>query len=717
MAKRKVRMKPKKAKKPPPKKALKAKEIPGKPAKKKIVSNTKIINSINNIFWWSLILVVFLFPLTFSTISVDFYGLPKITLLYILTLIMITTWLIKIFASGEITIVRTSLYLPLGLFILMSILATIFSIDTTRSIFGLTSRYDGLITIICYGVIFFLTLNFIKSREQITNLIRISILAGAIVALYGILQHFGIDFSSIKEQYQSIRSISTLGNSVFLAGYLVLIIPVAIYEFIYAEEEEYRIPTLISIILMFICLIFTYSRAGWLAFGLSFILLFLLIRYKTKEILVANVRWIAIMLASLLILGTAALLIPIKGAEKMATQRLEAAFKTGQGSVASRLFIWKVGLKLGMDKPVLGYGPDTFDLVFPQKSSIDFEKMEPGTITDKAHNDLIQYFSTSGILEVGTYLWFLILFLILILRYMKKFHEKEELSNFGLLASLFCSALAYIIQLQFSFSTAGLTPLFWLLMALATALSINSLPRDKENITLVLPGKKWLIKYTVPIYIVIVIAALFPLYFFTKPFVADVYEMESKKALKAEKYDDAVKFAENATKINPYEDDYWSNLSKVYREKAKKEPPTSPMELDLNNKSIQAAKKAISVSPRNFENYMNLGKVYTDIGEVKEAIPQLEKAKELNAFMPNLLFILGSAYMKNGEVQKAVDEWELEVKIDPKKWDAYYSLGVAYEQWSMKDKAILAYRTALKLNPEQNEKQEMEKSLSRLEQE
>ena len=74
------------------------------------------------------------------------------------------------------------------------------------------------------------------------------------------------------------------------------------------------------------------------------------------------------------------------------------------GSGGVRVHLYSDTIVLVAGRPLVGYGPDTFGLVYPSHSTGDWT---PGVVVDKAHNDLLQVAATQGVLGVVAYAWLL----------------------------------------------------------------------------------------------------------------------------------------------------------------------------------------------------------------------------------------------------------------------------------------------------------------------
>ena len=76
------------------------------------------------------------------------------------------------------------------------------------------------------------------------------------------------------------------------------------------------------------------------------------------------------------------------------------------GSESQRLQTWRDTLPLIASRPILGYGPDNFGLVFPQFKTVN----QQGTLWDKPHEELLGTAATQGIVGVLAYAWIMVAF-------------------------------------------------------------------------------------------------------------------------------------------------------------------------------------------------------------------------------------------------------------------------------------------------------------------
>ena len=114
------------------------------------------------------------------------------------------------------------------LFLASYVVSTVVSILPRISFWGYYDRLYGLYTVGSFLVIFFSMLALLRTRAQQRRLITTVILVSIPVAVYGILQHVGIDPLNWDRPVAE-RVHSTMGNPVFLASALSMTVPLTFY--------------------------------------------------------------------------------------------------------------------------------------------------------------------------------------------------------------------------------------------------------------------------------------------------------------------------------------------------------------------------------------------------------------------------------------------------------------------------------------------------------
>jgi len=128
------------------------------------------------------------------------------------------------------------LALPTLLYVLVFLFATATSVVPATSFWGSNQRLQGTYTNLSYVGLAAMIVLTLRRREQLDRLITVAILGSLPAVGYGLIQHYQIDPLPWKGDVVS-RVASTMGNSIFVAAYLILIVPYVMYRAIAVFQE------------------------------------------------------------------------------------------------------------------------------------------------------------------------------------------------------------------------------------------------------------------------------------------------------------------------------------------------------------------------------------------------------------------------------------------------------------------------------------------------
>lgn len=140
---------------------------------------------------------------------------------------------------------------------------------------------------------------------------------------------------------------------------------------------------------------------------------------------------------------------------------------------SSRGYIWSRSIPMIKDTLVLGHGPDTFAIYFPQNdysAKLNFLSTI-FTVVDKPHNMFLQIAINTGVLSLLAFLCFIGIYLITSI----KLYFKPKYYN-GFYIPGVCSLVAifgFLIAGLFNDSTVSVSPIFWILLGLGIACNRN----------------------------------------------------------------------------------------------------------------------------------------------------------------------------------------------------------------------------------------------------
>jgi O-antigen ligase len=356
---------------------------------------------------------------------------------------------------------------PVLVYAAVYIMAAVFSIDPASSWWGLNSA-QGTATVMCCILFFILLVSAIQEKKQIDRLVTSIIIGSVPVAIYGWVQFMGYDpLDWVSGSISHVHA--TLGYSLFLGSYLVLIIPFTFGRLIAGWRGlHYSIWGYgIILFLQISCLLFTLARGAWLGITLGILLLVLLLAYRwqrRKLVLVSVIILIAGgVMFFMLNIGLASS--SSTSFEWLSTSRIVEARAISNNE---RLVLWRQTLPIVASRPWLGYGPETFSSAFwrtyPDGTETILRSIDPWD----PHNWFLYHLIGTGVLGFLVFVWLQVRFFFVTIASFQRF-ESIEMQIIS--AAVVGAGAAYLIQTQFNPIAIAPAAIYWLVIALGTALS------------------------------------------------------------------------------------------------------------------------------------------------------------------------------------------------------------------------------------------------------
>ncbi len=198
-------------------------------------------------------------PLFFNVYSSRVFEPDKIALVRSIALVMIIAWLVKRIDAGlpagsladaaRATLQSNPLILPTLAIVVAYIIATIFSVAPNVSFWGSYQRLQGTYSTFSYIVIFLIAAGNLRSRAQFDRAVGVIIATSFPIAFYGVLQHFKLDPLPWGGDTTE-RVASHMGNSIFVAAYLIMTIPLTLARWIEMQSRLPRPTWLIGVMIL-----------------------------------------------------------------------------------------------------------------------------------------------------------------------------------------------------------------------------------------------------------------------------------------------------------------------------------------------------------------------------------------------------------------------------------------------------------------------------------
>ncbi|MCL6096305.1 MAG: O-antigen ligase family protein [Patescibacteria group bacterium] len=734
----------------------------------------KIINLCNRIIEYSFYAIFFLVPLALAPDTSELFEFNKLWVTFILALVILTAWISKMLIQRQFKIQRTPLDIIILLFLLSQVISTIFSLDRHVSLWGYYSRFNGgLLSIITYIFLYYAFVsNFRENAKTIVKrLIFVALSSGAIVALWGLPSHFGydptcllfrgtFDVSCWTSDFQpKVRIFSTMGQPDWLSAYLSVLLPITIALFIKStffrvlgnkklelskKSAGFAILYFLMFLLFYVDIAFTKAKSGFLAtwFSIAFFAAsYAFLELRNRKIKLKNLsldfKLLLLTLVSIaavtFFIGTSFARIDSKFSfDALRTRFLTkpAATKTVAKPVATpqpapialgelggtdsgkiRLLVWRGAINAWLQNPIFGTGVETFAFAYYQYRPAEHNlTSEWRYLYNKAHNEYLNYLTTTGAFGLLTYLSMIGFFLFLSLKFLWQNKSEDANNRKVLVLALSSGYISILISNFFGFSVVIINLFLFLIPGLVFILA-NLINYDKnlsfsfasKKITENKPQEEY--NVTTPIWMLIAAVAVINGFFI---FTLINFWNADKSYARGYNFD----------RVNQYQTAY-PLLHKAVAERA--DEPTFKDELSINdavlaisilqqkttdkNQQKQAvalaqklAEEAVATSdkltsqyPNNVVFWKTRVRIFYTLAQADQrylpmALTAIKKTAQLAPTDADISYNLGVLYGQNDDPKNAVATLEKTVKLKPDFANAYYALGIFYHQLAINDK-------------------------------
>ena len=748
-------------------------------SKSKPLANSAPVLSFDLIIEVLLLVILFLIPIIFDRrLGIVFSG-TKVAWLRAFIVVTLGVWAVKLIVNKEHRFIptpnpsvrsrdlvwgfiRTALDWPVASFLLSTTVAALTSVHVYTSFVGFYGRFEGLSTWYLFGLLFFITTNYIHSLEQLKRIMAMVVSAATLMSVYGVIQRHELDPYMWGGVVTWQRVIGTIGQPNFLAAYILMAFFLTLILFL----EERKVPTIgmsgqapaqidwfqqlpplvyflfsqvafivmiytleaqdvflwytgfalmaaaallfaytyeklhplildlllgFCLLLIYICLLYTQSRGGYMGFFTGGVLF----------TLVAGKHWLFKSWKKLTILGFFIILIsgitmlrpefsPFQRFTSEITTKKEvespAGGETGlelKGAAGSRGETWKSAFKIIADYPLFGIGPEVLKMIFPRYETELFRFKEAFHVKqDRCHNETFDVPVTKGLISFFLYIWVVFTVFKVGLNKSRGASESQRLMLAGLLAAI----LAYLIQNQFSFGVVAITSLFWVMWGM-----VMKLGHEKEEVSM--PLKLSLAEIPWLPVAGVVIAGVFLIYFSFLSFRGDVFFKSGKTYLEMRNLPQAAEDLQKSLKVFPLEGTTVSHLAIAY------------LNLGDTKEAVKYLNYGVAIDPYNADNFFMLSKVYLSYYDhgmkeaLKDSLANTEIALKIDSYYAEAYEVKGQIFEREGKIIEAAQMYEKTFWVNPTLTSPIQEIEEVYRKLGQVDRARKIFEQAAKKYP------------------
>jgi len=596
-------------------------------------------------------------------------------------------WLALISFNKQYRPKKNIILIVLGLFICSMAVSSFLGADFSRSFWSKHERMTGLLMWLHLFGFFLATSSVFKKMDWLWVFIASNFTA--------VLVSFGALFFRTEAS----RGGGTLGNDSFLGTYLLFNIFIALYLFFFKFKEKPLLPEIPKALKIFsitafsilaFCLLFEGTQF-WdnLIAGQPF---FISLPDLLKDIMTMGARAAKYsFLGGIALLGLLYLVFEKGGKKRIAgisvlvlgaIAVLTLFYLTLQpGSFAyeqfaklaskARMVIWGFSWDAFLERPLLGWGPENFELAFPLHFDPRLFMPEYGTEVwfDRAHNILMDNLVSLGIIGSVLYLaLFAAVFWVLWKAYLSK------KIDFFTAAIPSVALIAYFIQNLTVFDMVTSLMMFFMIMGFAASIQRE----DSEDLP---PEDDYYARnkrYPLALILIFIVFIFSFVFFIFMPMRNGSLAIE---AINAPTQEERIALYQRALAVSPvgkYQEtefftDQFSNFS------LSSEAVTMPVEQMKNEFSVIAGlmRDRLEDSPLDFRIHLKLGQFYNvwsriDQSQVENAQECLEKALKLNADNQQVYWALAQTKLIQGKNGEAIALADLAIELEPRVKNSHF---------------------------------------------
>lgn len=634
-----------------------------------------LINKIISLIEMGVFSIFILVPLIFYKKSPYPFVTPKVVFFLIIVELMFILWITLLFISKAYRPRFTPLLVILIIFTSILCITSLTGVDTVKSLWGVIDRKVGVVTYIHLFALF-LILTSLYEKIRWRSLSYSVVATSFLISLVAILQHFGIVSLLIPSPPTITQVTGTFSNAPFLAAYLNLTIFVGLWLFFTEERHIRKFWLLTGILLGVIALFFTEVRASIIGFWVGLMILFVYLSFFSRDTLPkTRITRVSARLVCLVILFLTVIFFSTPQAEiwKNIPGPNRLVSESSQKNFLIRYNGWQTAWAGFMERPLVGWGWDNFDVVYRKFSQPNqYQYSSPSfAIGDKPFNVLLEYLVSGGLLGLLSYLGIFIAF----------FYELWRTKG-GHKPFLITLIAAYFIQNLAIFDTIATLPFFFLVLALVDALyKKQTCQATDEAPTCIVHGKTY--AYLIASTLALCMLALTYRINVTT-LKAEHYQFLSDESL-AVNYIERFSFWEKALETNT---PYHRELQYRYVETARVISSDLPFEerLKVLHKAAQTMETLTKKYPEKYDFILMLADTYNSIAfyedrlYAKKAENILKQATALAPFSPDAYIILGKTRLLMGDEEGAIAALEKAHELDTKLSDPRVILAIFYFQ-------------------------------------
>jgi tetratricopeptide (TPR) repeat protein len=634
------------------------------------------------------------------------YDIYKEVSIQTIAMVLLGLFLIKLFAEEKVRIKYSPLLWPFIFFFVAVFLSVL-------QAYNLHEAWIFVKRLGCNGIIVFILYNSITERKQLKRYINYLIFIGSFVSLYGIFQHFKVDF---KELHQNFVGNSFFGNPNFASEFILVVFPLALLLLFADVSLGGLVFYFVTALIMFVFLVLNKSRAVWIGGVIASVSLitYLLVNYvrgkitfngdkkQRKHALFVLKVFASLAIVFCILIGASFLpftqkIAPLLTVRNMARRVVQevATLKSlnlAKGEIirgdtaTQRILIWRNSLNMIRHNSILGVGVGNYKIQYqPYRTADEQLSTGPDIFVRRAHNEYVQLLSEIGLFGIVFFFWIIVVSLRMCAEILKK--TKSVYGQF-LSLGLMLSLLSSYISIFFNFSLQTPTPGMAIFLALGFLMFSYDEFLKKEDTSVICTNLVLNLKKTLRIGLIpLALFCFITPFWLVRPAIAFYNYQFGQACEKMGLRKDA------RAKLEKSLEDYYPSwethfvLANVYAS------------LSEVTKAKWHHEYALKLNPYHQKGHYNLANTLYKLGEVDRAIDHYKKGIEIDSIFYQSYNNLGSILYKENRLDESLDYFRKVTELEPNYFSGQYNMGYILSLLSRYNEAIPYAEKAVGLEP------------------
>ncbi|MYA96267.1 MAG: O-antigen ligase family protein [Nitrospinae bacterium] len=317
----------------------------------------------------------------------------------------LVAWLASMTKAAPLLTQKFPLWMPWFFFALFTLASAFHVPDSLKSLMK-TRELTQI-------MIFYLTMNVIRYDWEALWLVKVLLVATSVAAFYA------LGVSLVGTLSLANRASGFFSIYMTFGGFLLVVSLLAFSYLLVPTRERKSIWVYVLAILILSALMTTLSRSAWIGLVVGTVVVAVASRRKKAGLCLALAVVLAIFMAPHSI-----------------RQRVKRMMNPRDNTAVERINMWQSGIKMFMDKKLLGFGPGQIKDNYAHYANLDATPKSPSHL----HNNIVHLAAERGVFALGAWIWVWIGYFVLVIQRIRDTRDAPFETRFRMIGGLAVAA-------------------------------------------------------------------------------------------------------------------------------------------------------------------------------------------------------------------------------------------------------------------------------------